>query len=64
MRGVVLGAGGEVDRAFAQEGAEEGRAQEGEVAGALPAGHPFSHGGEAASRTCLHNLKALLETVG
>jgi len=30
----------------------------------LPAGHAFSHGGEAASRTCLHNLKALLETVG
>jgi hypothetical protein len=30
----------------------------------LPAGHAFSHGGEAASRTCLHKLKALLETVG
>ena len=30
----------------------------------LPAGHAFSHGGEPASRTCLHNLKALLETVG
>jgi hypothetical protein len=30
----------------------------------LPAGHAFSRGGEAASRTCLHNLKALLETVG
>ena len=30
----------------------------------LPAGHAFSHGGEPASRTCLHNLKALLETLG
>ena len=29
----------------------------------LPAGHAFSHGGEAASRTCLHNLRALLETL-
>ena len=28
----------------------------------LPAGHAFSHGGEIASRTCLHNLKSLLET--
>jgi len=28
----------------------------------LPAGHAFSHGGETASRTCLHNLKVLLET--
>jgi L-ribulose-5-phosphate 3-epimerase len=28
----------------------------------LPAGHAFSHGGEAASRTCLHNLRSLLET--
>jgi hypothetical protein len=28
----------------------------------LPAGHAFSHGGETASRTCLHNLKSLLET--
>ena len=28
----------------------------------LPAGHAFSHGGETASRTCLHNLRALLET--
>jgi len=28
----------------------------------LPAGHAFSHGGETASRTCLHNLKTLLET--
>lgn len=27
----------------------------------LPAGHAFSHGGETASRTCLHNLRALLE---
>jgi sugar phosphate isomerase/epimerase len=30
----------------------------------LPAGHAFSHGGEPASRTCLHNLRALLETLG
>ena len=29
----------------------------------LPAGHAFSHGGETASRTCLHNLKSLLETL-
>lgn len=29
----------------------------------LPAGHAFSHGGEVASRTCLHNLKAILETL-
>ena len=29
----------------------------------LPAGHAFSHGGEVASRTCLHNLKSLLETL-
>lgn len=28
----------------------------------LPAGHAFSHGGEAASRTCLHNLRAIMET--
>lgn len=28
----------------------------------LPAGHAFSHGGEVASRTCLHNLRSLLET--
>lgn len=27
----------------------------------LPAGHAFSHGGEVASRTCLHNLKALAD---
>ena len=27
----------------------------------LPAGHAFSHGGEPASRTCLHNLRSLLE---
>ena len=27
----------------------------------LPAGHAFSHGGETASRTCMHNLRALLE---
>lgn len=29
----------------------------------LPAGHAFSHGGEVASRTCLHNIKALAETL-
>ena len=29
----------------------------------LPAGYGFSHGGEAASRTCLHNLRALVETL-
>jgi L-ribulose-5-phosphate 3-epimerase len=29
----------------------------------LPAGHAFSHGGEIASRTCLHNLKAILDTL-
>jgi len=29
----------------------------------LPAGHAFSHGGEVASRTCLHNLRSLLETL-
>ena len=29
----------------------------------LPAGHAFSHGGEVASRTCLHNLKSILETL-
>lgn len=29
----------------------------------LPAGHAFSHGGEIASRTCLHNLKSLVETL-
>jgi sugar phosphate isomerase/epimerase len=29
----------------------------------LPAGHAFSHGGDVASRTCLHNLKAILETL-
>jgi sugar phosphate isomerase/epimerase len=29
----------------------------------LPAGHAFSHGGEAASRTCLHNLRAIIETL-
>lgn len=28
----------------------------------LPAGHAFSHGGEGASRTCLHNLRVLMET--
>ena len=27
----------------------------------LPAGHAFSHGGETASRTCLHNLRAICE---
>lgn len=26
----------------------------------LPAGYPFSHGGYEASRTCIHNLRALL----
>jgi sugar phosphate isomerase/epimerase len=29
----------------------------------LPAGYGFSHGGEAASRICLHNLKAILDTL-
>jgi L-ribulose-5-phosphate 3-epimerase len=29
----------------------------------LPAGYGFSHGGEAASRICFHNLKALVETL-
>ena len=29
----------------------------------LPAGHAFSHGGEVASRTCLHNIKTLAETL-
>lgn len=29
----------------------------------LPAGHAFSHGGEVASRTCLHTIKALAETL-
>jgi L-ribulose-5-phosphate 3-epimerase len=29
----------------------------------LPAGHAFSHGGEVASRTCLHNIRALAETL-
>jgi sugar phosphate isomerase/epimerase len=28
----------------------------------LPAGHAFSHGGETASRTCLHNLQSLFAT--
>jgi L-ribulose-5-phosphate 3-epimerase len=28
----------------------------------LPAGHAFSHGGDAASRVCLQNLRGLLET--
>ncbi len=28
----------------------------------LPAGHAFSHGGDIASRICLHNLKSILET--
>lgn len=27
----------------------------------LPAGYGFSHGGEVASRTCFHNLKAIVE---
>jgi sugar phosphate isomerase/epimerase len=29
----------------------------------LPAGYGFSHGGETASRTCLHNLRAIVETL-
>lgn len=29
----------------------------------LPAGYGFSHGGEVASRTCFHNLRALVETL-
>ncbi|MSU51397.1 MAG: sugar phosphate isomerase/epimerase [Opitutus sp.] len=29
----------------------------------LPAGYGFSHGGEAASRTCFHNLRAIVETL-
>jgi sugar phosphate isomerase/epimerase len=29
----------------------------------LPAGYSFSHGGEVASRTCFHNIKALVETL-
>lgn len=29
----------------------------------LPAGYGFSHGGEAASRICLHTLKAVVETL-
>ncbi len=29
----------------------------------LPAGYGFSHGGEAASRICFHNLKAIVETL-
>jgi sugar phosphate isomerase/epimerase len=29
----------------------------------LPAGHAFSHGGDVASRTCFHNIKALAETL-
>jgi sugar phosphate isomerase/epimerase len=29
----------------------------------LPAGYGFSNGGEAASRICLHNLKAMMETL-
>lgn len=29
----------------------------------LPAGYGFSHGGEPASRVCLHNLRALVETL-
>jgi L-ribulose-5-phosphate 3-epimerase len=28
----------------------------------LPAGHAFSHGGDAASRVCLRNLRAILES--
>ena len=29
----------------------------------LPAGHAFSHGGDAASRICLHTLKAIAENL-
>ncbi len=29
----------------------------------LPAGHAFSHGGDIASRVCLHNLQSILETL-
>ena len=29
----------------------------------LPAGYSFSNGGEPASRVCLHNLRALVETL-
>jgi len=29
----------------------------------LPAGHAFSHGGDIASRTCMHNIRALVEMV-
>jgi sugar phosphate isomerase/epimerase len=29
----------------------------------LPAGYGFSNGGEAASRVCMHNLKAIVETL-
>jgi sugar phosphate isomerase/epimerase len=29
----------------------------------LPAGYGFSHGGELASRTCFHNIRALVETL-
>ena len=29
----------------------------------LPAGYAFSHGGEAASRTCLHTVKAIIDTL-
>ncbi len=29
----------------------------------LPAGYGFSHGGEAASRICFHNLKAIVEAL-
>ena len=29
----------------------------------LPAGYGFSHGGDVASRTCFHNIKALVETL-
>jgi sugar phosphate isomerase/epimerase len=29
----------------------------------LPAGHAFSHGGEAASRICFHNLKAIADSL-
>ena len=29
----------------------------------LPAGYGFSHGGDVASRTCLHNIRAIVETL-
>jgi sugar phosphate isomerase/epimerase len=29
----------------------------------LPAGYGFSHGGDVASRTCFHNIRALVDTL-